>query len=785
MAKNTMLFYLLFPAVACIPPSQEKVEFERLKPVPLSNVEITDGFFHEKLKVLRESTVKACMRKCYETGRIQNFDVASGRKKGKFMGYRFNDSDVYKMIEGAAYLLQVRRDRNLEKAVDTIIEKISAAQGKDGYLNTYYTVVKPGERWRNVAHGHELYCAGHLIEAGIAYFRATGKRKLLDTAIRFADYILETFNDRGLKYPPGHEEIELALVKLARLTGGMKYLRLAEFFVDQRGNGNGHKLYGEYAQDHLPVREQKEAVGHAVRAMYLYSAMADLLMEGVDHGLWSALSSLWKDVTERKMYITGGIGSFGGNEGFTRPYDLPNDSAYCESCAAIGLAFWAERMFLLTGDMKYGNVLERVLYNGLLSGLSFSGDRFFYRNPLASRGEIHRKEWYNCACCPPNLLRYIASIGGRIYATGKQSLYVNLYISSVAEVSVGGRKLKVRMETKYPWEGKVELVLFPGEAMDFRLCLRIPDWAPWEWVKSLRINGEKVSSYILSGSMLCIERKWAEGDRVEFGCKILPRRVYADKRVWWDAGRAALMYGPLVYCLEACDNGGRARNIVLPREASLEARWDGGLLGGIVTIRSEGTRLLKGGGTGKAKLLAVPYHLWDNRAPGEMEVWIPEDPSLAEVPGEKGARLFFRGRVIKASHVYPGDRLDSICDGIVPKTSGDLSVPRFTWWPEKGGKQWVEYVFPEKRKISVSRVFWFDDGPSGGCRVPKSYEILWFDNGGWKAVEPLEGGIPAPKRDVFQLMRFKRVETARIRLVVEMEKGFSAGILEWRVQNLK
>src|SRR5262245_34132941 len=390
---------------------------QSLTAVPFQAVRIADGFWGPRMERNRTITIEANLRQCEVTGCINNFAVAGKVRGGKHRGLLFYDSDLYKVIEGIAYTLTLKPDPALEKRADAIIDLIAAAQQPDGYLNTYYTLVKPRERWKNIQHGHELYCAGHLIEAAVAYHQATGKRKLLDVARKFADHIISVFGPGRRLDTCGHEEIELALVKLYRATAERRYLEQAQFFLDVRGRADKRRLFGEYAQDHKPVRQQREVAGHAVRAMYLYCGMADVAVVTGDRELTAALESIWRDVVERKMYVTGGIGPSAHNEGFTVPYDLPNDSAYAETCAAVGMALWNHRMFLMSGgDGKYADVLERVVYNGLLSGVSLAGDCFFYVNPLGSVGRHHRQTWFECSCCPGNVVRYLAGMGERVYA---------------------------------------------------------------------------------------------------------------------------------------------------------------------------------------------------------------------------------------------------------------------------------------------------------------------------------------------------------------------------------
>ncbi|HLW65066.1 MAG TPA: beta-L-arabinofuranosidase domain-containing protein, partial [Gemmataceae bacterium] len=555
-------------------------EPQHLTPVPFPQVHIDDTFWNPRLRANQTATIAANLRQCEITGRLKNFASAAKQAEGKHQGFLFNDSDVYKVIEGIAYSLTVKRDPELEKRVDAVIDQIAAAQQPDGYLNTYFTVVKPEERWKGLAHSHELYCAGHLIEAGVAYYQATGKDKLLNVAKKFTDYIISVFGPGKRIETSGHEEIELALIKLYHLTNEQKYLDQARFFLEVRGRAEQRKLFGEYAQDHKPIREQDEVTGHAVRAMYLYCAIADLAAIGGDKQLMANLEKIWKDVTERRMYITGGIGSSASNEGFTVPYDLPNDAAYCETCAAVGMALWNHRMFLMTGDGKYADVLERAVYNGLLSGVSLSGDRFFYTNPLASTGKHQRAEWFDCACCPTNVVRYVPGIGERMYATRDNQIYTVLYAANTSDVTVPSGKVKIKQDTHYPWEENILLRLEPEMPATFGLNLRIPGWCK-EF--AVLVNGEKHTAESKNG-FVRIEREWKKGDVVELKLAMPVQRVHADPNVKADVGRVALQRGPLVYCLEGIGNNGSVRSLVLPPDSKLTTSWEKDTLGGVVVI---------------------------------------------------------------------------------------------------------------------------------------------------------------------------------------------------------
>ena len=570
-----------------------------IRPVPFTAVEIKDGFWSPRLETNRAVTVRHDFDKCETTGRIANFAVAGGLAKGDFVGlFGFNDSDVYKVIEGASYSLRLRPDPGLEKYVDEVIAKIAAAQEDDGYLYTAGTIPTLAQkptccvsrpRWSDIASGHELYNLGHLYEAAVAHYQATGKRTLLDVALKSADLLTQVFGPGRRLDPPGHQEVEIGLVKLYRATGEKKYLDQARFFLEQRGNAAGHTLYGAYNQDHLPVLQQHEAVGHAVRAGYMYSAMADVGALSGDEGYVRALGGLWDNVVSRKLYLTGGIGARREGEAFGDDYELPNRTAYAETCAAIANAMWNHRLFLLHGDAKYLDVLERIVYNGVLSGVSLDGERFFYPNPLASDGERSfnmgqkgRSAWFDCSCCPTNVVRFLPSIAGYVYAQRERDVFVNLFVAGRGELSLDGLALGIRQETRYPWEGRVRIALEPGRPAEFALHVRVPGWAQGRPVPSdlyryaeagteaftLAVNGQPVKPEIVQGFAV-LRRTWKAGDAVELSLPMRVRRVLSHEKVAADAGRVALERGPVVYCAEAVDNGGRALNLVLPDDAAL------------------------------------------------------------------------------------------------------------------------------------------------------------------------------------------------------------------------
>jgi len=610
--------------------------------VPFWKVQVADGFWSARLDANRKTTIPASFKFCESTKRIDNFAIAAKQKEGKFTGAHFNDSDVYKIIEGAAYMLKVNPDAKLEKYVDGVIAKFAAAQQSDGYLDTYFTIARTDQRFKHIYPGarHELYCMGHLIEAGAAHYEVTGKKNLLTVAIKLADHIDSIFGPGKRGEVPEHQQLESALIRLYRVTGEKRYLKLGQFFIDQRGNAKTRKLYSHYQQDHMPVRKQSEVVGHAVRAMYNCMGMADLYMETGDAELLSACRRLWENTTRRKMYITGGVGATGRGEAFGKNYELPNESAYAETCAAIGLVFFAHRMWQISPDGEYIDVLERALYNGILGGVSLAGDDFFYVNRLASTGKsgrgAARRKWFGCACCPSNVCRFIPAVPGYAYARRGDELYVNLYLPGSAKMKMNAGEVTLVQQTKYPWDGAVKITVKPAKPAEFTLKLRIPSWARgkpvggdlYRYAKAsggaigLQVNGSDVAMKIDKG-YASIGRKWKSGDTISLSLPMPVRRVLAHEKVLADTGRVALERGPMVYCAEGKDNADKALDIVLDDGVSLKSEYHKGLLGGVSVV----TGKLKGGGG----FVAVPYFARANRGASEMNVWFKR----TEAPAKK------------------------------------------------------------------------------------------------------------------------------------------------------
>ena len=612
--------YLLLAASAFLlqgcQTSKEDIKEQPLKmieQIDFSHVKINDNFWSPRLSKHVSATLPVCIDQIEnQTGRIRNFENAA-KGEGEHSGIFFDDSDVYKALEGMAYSLINNPDPELEKKADEWIDKFAAAQQPDGYINTFYTLTGLDKRWTNMDK-HEMYCAGHMIEAGVAYYQATGKRKLLDVCIRMTDHMMSQFGPGKRHWVPGHEEIELALVKLYQTTQEQKYLDFAYWLLEERGHGHGTmgdegKWNPVYYQDIVPVRQLTDISGHAVRCMYLYCGMADVAALKNDTGYIAAIDRLWDDVVHRNMYITGGIGSSRDNEGFTEDYDLPNLDAYCETCASVGMVLWNQRMNQLTGDSKYIDVLERSLYNGALAGISLGGDRFFYVNPLESKGDHHRQEWYGCACCPSQLSRFLPSIGNYIYASSDDALWVNLYIGNTGQIRIGETDILLTQETDYPWDGSVKLTISTSQPLEKEIRLRIPNWCK---TYDLSINGKRINVSEEKG--YAVIKDWKSQDVIALDMDMPVEIVAADPHVKENFGKRAIQRGPLVYCMEEIDNPEYFDQIQLSPSTTFQTAFVSDILNGIKTINTHGRA---------QSATFIPYYAWDNRKAGKMRVWIP------------------------------------------------------------------------------------------------------------------------------------------------------------------
>ena len=659
--KKTFILSLVLTAVGTVFAQKEPLHpGYPIDPVPFTSVKVTDHFWGQRLKTSREVTIPLAFRKSEETGRIKNFEKAAHPSEDyKVEGFSFDDTDIYKTIEGASYSLQTYPDKRLEKYIDSILAIVATAQEPDGYLYTARTMNPKHphdwvgkERWVAVENlSHEFYNLGHMIEGAIAHYQATGKRNFLDIAIKYADCVCRAIGNapEQKRLVPGHQIAEMALVKLYLVTGDRKYLDQAKFFLDARGY-TGRK--DAYSQAHKPVIEQDEAVGHAVRAVYMYSGMADVAAITGDSSYIKAIDRIWDNIVSKKMYITGGIGARHQGEAFGDNYELPNLSAYCETCAAIGSVYMNYRLFLLHGDAKYFDVLERTLYNGLISGVSLDGGSFFYPNPLASDGGYSRKPWFGCACCPSNISRFIPSLPGYVYAVKDRQVYVNLFLSNRAELKVNDKKVVLEQETSYPWKGDIRLKVLQGN-QPFGMNVRIPGWVRGSVLPSdlyayadhqqpaYRVMVKEVEGELHNG-YLTIDRKWKKNDVVEIHFDMLPRLVKANEKVAADRGRVAVERGPVVYCAEWPDNDFNVHTLLMNRRPELRVVERPELLYGLNQIVTD-AQALSYDKAGKlavkdVKLTLIPYYAWAHRGEGDMEVWLPMEVNATSAQPQKGVK---------------------------------------------------------------------------------------------------------------------------------------------------
>lgn len=772
-----------------------------ITPVPFTSVKVTDSFWGQRLKASREVTIPLAFSKCEETGRYENFcKAAHPSSEYKVGGLAFDDTDVYKTIEGASYSMQTYPDKKLAKYIDSVLTIVAAAQEPDGYLYTSRTMnpEHPHEwagskRWEKVEDlSHEFYNLGHMIEGAIAHYQATGKKNFLNIAIKYADCVEREIGDKPgqLVRVPGHQIAEMALAKLYLVTGQQKYLDLAKFFLDKRGYTSRTDAY---SQAHKPVLEQDEAVGHAVRAAYMYSGMADVAALTGDTGYVHAIDKIWDNVVTKKLYVTGGIGATSNGEAFGENYELPNMSAYCETCAAIGNVYWNYRLFLLHGESKYYDVLERSLYNGLISGVSLDGGGFFYPNPLESIGQHQRQPWFGCACCPSNICRFIPSLPGYVYAVHNKDVYVNLFMSNTSELNVEGKKVTLAQTTEYPWNGDIRVAVTPKGKQDFTLKIRIPGWVQGEVVPSnlytftdnkqlayaVKVNGEPVESKLDKG-YFSIDRQWKKGDVVDVHFDMEPRTVKANSKVEADRGKISVERGPLVYCAEWPDNDFSVLSVFMNRKPEFTVERKPELLYGIDELKTQ-AQTLGYDETGRlvtkdVTLTLIPYYAWAHRGTGEMAVWLPQDVSATRpvMPPTIASKA-----KITASHIAKS--ISAINDGLTPKDENDRTAPYYHWWPQEGTTEWIAYEFEQPEEISSTTIYWYDDAPWGGCRIPQSWKIYYKDaSGNWQPVANTSSyGIAKGEPNT---VRFTPVKTSAVKLEVVQPEKNSAGLFEWAVE---
>ena len=791
-----------------------------ITPVPFTSVKVTPGtFWGQRLEASRNTTVPLAFSKCESEGRYKNFENAATHMadpskvfKVNGVGYSFDDTDPYKTLEGAAYILQTYPDKKLEAYCDSVIDIIGKAQEPDGYLYTARTQ-NPGNphhwagdrRWvKEEDLSHELYNLGHMVEGAVAYWQATGKRKFLDIACRYADVACKEVgpNPGQMCVVPGHQIAEMAMARLYLATGQQRYLDFAKFLLDYRGKT---QIKNDYSQSHRPVVEQNEAVGHAVRASYMYAGMADVAALTGDQSYIDAIDRIWSNIVTKKLYITGGIGATASGEAFGKNYELPNMSAYCETCAAIGNVYVNYRLFLLHGESKYYDVLERTLYNGLISGVSLEGNGFFYPNPLESMGQHQRQAWFGCACCPSNICRFIPSLPGYVYAyranetnkaKGAPMVYVNLFVASSATLGVGKKKVSLSQQTSYPWDGDITVSVDNNSVGLFAMKIRIPGWVRNKVVPSdlytytdnkrpnytVKVNGTPL---LLEGTVeadgyYTITRKWKKGDKVQIHFDMEPRVVRANNKVEADRGMVAIERGPLVYCAEHPDNSFDIMGALVNQNPKF-VTGKGQIAGTpVVTLVTHAQTLnFNKQGRLEAKdqtLTLIPYYAWCHRGSGKMRVWLPQDLN-ATTPSQP-ATLASESKVSSGSKV---PAISSVNDRLIPKDESDRSVPYTHWWPKKGTTEWLAYEFPQQSTVQSATVYWFDDGPWGGCRVPQSWRILYQDaQGQWQPVSGADS-YPTDKGSACTV-NFDPVSTKAVKLEVVLPADNSAGLFEWSVR---
>ena len=787
--KNWCTLTCIMFTTSCILVEEQPsgVQLGQIQELPFTQVRLTDQFWAPRMEVNRTVSIPSAFHQCEINGRFDNFALAGGVIKGEHKGdYPFDDTDPYKIIEGASYSLAVRYDPKLDAYLDSVIVLIAAAQEPDGYLTTCVTNKCERlnrwwgkSRWEKI-NSHELYNSGHLYEAAVAHYKATRKRTLLDVAIKNADLVCKVFGlkEGQIKYPSGHPIIEMALVKLYDVTGDPKYLDQARYFVDEAGRLSNGRNPGIYSQDHKPVLEQDEVVGHAVRAGYFYSGVTDVASRQQDQQLFEAVTRIWENMAGKKLYISGGIGSRAQGEGFGPDYELNNFNNYCETCASIANVYWNHRMFLATGDAKYMDVLERTLYNGVISGVSLSGDRFFYDNPLASDGTHEREPWFGCACCPGNVTRFMASVPGYLYAVHGRDIYVNLYVESEANIQIDGREVTLQQKTNYPWNGEIDIQVHLSDPETFTLLLRIPGWAKNRPVPSdlyryvdptpqqvkIMVNGKKIKA-TSRGGYAVVNRTWKEGDVVSLRMDMPVHRVQAHPNVTYDQGLLSMERGPILYALEGVDQANDwIFDMVIPRNAHIKSHFESNLLNGIVVLEGEASVHGK-----PVPFTAIPYSVWNNRGKSQLMVWIPETASYA-IP-KPTPTLASKARQIGGW---------GFNDQFEPKSSADLNTPYHYWWLKQGTEESIGYQFEKPETISATEVYWLAfEHYDVIYQAPESWKLLYKEGDKWKEVS---NHTPyGTETDTYNKVTFDPITTTELKLVAQLQRGYSGGVLEWKV----
>ena len=786
--------------------------------VPFTKVHLNDNFWSPRIETNRTVSIPSAFRECEKNGRFDNFLLAGyNNRKAKDASvkipeglehrgdFSFDDTDPYKVIEGASYALAVKYDKKLDHYLDSVIAIIAAAQEPDGYLTTCVTnkcTRLSGwwgtHKWEKI-NSHELYNSGHMIESAVAHYKATGKRTFLNVAIKNADLVCKTFgpNEGQIHRPGGHPIIEMALCKLYLVTGNKRYLEGAKYFCDETGRcTDGHRP-SEYSQDHMPILQQDEIVGHAVRAGYLYSGVADVAALTHDADYQKALERIWQNMASKKLFITGGIGSRPQGEGFGPNYELNNMTAYCETCAAIANVYWNYRMFLATGDAKYVDVYERALYNGVISGVSLSGDKFFYDNPLESMGQHDRAPWFGCACCPGNVTRFVASVSNYMYARKNNDIYVNLFIQGTAEVG----KIQLTQTTNYPWDGSIVINVDKTTGKQYAINLRIPGWAQNKPVPTnlytcsteltpyiIKINGKAVSCTLQNGYAV-LSRKWKKGDKVELVLPMEVQRIKANDNAQDDRGKMAYQRGPVVYCLEGADQQDSTvfNKYIIP-STKLTSQYEKDLLGGVVTLTGKASEVEKDGSVREVAVKMIPYSTWDNRGADQMEIWVPESPAYTTVAPEptiaSKAKTYFYQSAIQKDAPETASAMGEAWganDQWEPKCSSDISKPYHYWWLKTGTSESISYEFDHEYEVSNVQVYWLVfDHYDGNYRVPEYWNLYYkTSDGNWEEVK--NHSAYGVAEDCYNSVDFAPVKTTGLKIVAKLQKGESGGIIEWKV----
>lgn len=785
----------------------------RLTPVPIQQVTIDDPFWSPKLKVWQQVTLQDCFSKFDRDGAFTNFDRVRDGESGDHGGPPWYDGLIYEMIRASADFIAAQPDPKLERQVNGYIARIAAAAAKDpdGYIETWTELMAPDHRWGlnggDDLWQHDLYNAGALIDAGVHWYRATKQAKLLQVAVRMANDMCDKMGPPPkVNQVPGHPLGEEALVNLYLLfrdypqlknqitvpVSEENYLKLAEFWIENRGNHEGRSLnWGSYAQDDVPVFEQQEMEGHAVRDCLLCTGIvAAGSLTGREDYLTTA-QRLWNNMVHCKMYVTGGLGAVPKIEGFGPDYYLPDQTAYCEICAAVAGGFFDENMNLTFADAQYADALERELFNGALVGVTLMGDHYFYDNPLEVDSKHERWSWSPCPCCPPMFLKLISGLPGYTYAQEPAAIYVNQFIGSHATLMVNNIRVNLEQTTGYPWDRQIRLSVEPMQATDFAIYIRLPGWCNQQ--PRLTLNGRAIEHLNVSRGYARLQRRWRHGDVIELSLPMVVQRVRADPNVKADIGRVALQRGPLIYCLEAVDNGGHVRNLIIPPKGQLQVLWNPDLLGGVNLIEGPALALeqrleqpndplypasSKGVAIKNVEFTAIPYYAQGNRKPGEMEVWVADEQNKAQplLPPTLTSQA-----TPSASYCWHDDSVSVINEGIVPAKSSDTSEPRLSWWNHRGTTEWAELDFPQATKVSNMRVFWFADRPAnGGCDGLENWALLYKDGAAWKPVEqPSDYGVAA---DQFNNVTFTPLKTTGLRVQVQLKPDWSGGICEGEVE---